>query len=204
VGTRQSTTTREGYVIDHRARSVLWRAAAALGLAAWLLATSAGVTADERPRYAQAAPTLPKATDQGHIHAPVPAAYANAHIPVRVWTDPKMLARGKEIYASKCALCHGERGDGKGPGAAGLPLKPADLTDAKMVAEMPGNYWFWRVSEGGLVEPFRSKSSAMPAWKAELPVVDRWAVIAYAHTLSGHTGPHTPSEHPEMGKGHAH
>ena len=106
-----------------------------------------------------------------------------------------MIARGKEIYAAKCALCHGDKGDGKGPGAVNLPLKPADLTDAKMVAEMPGNFWFWRVSEGGLVEPFKSKGSVMPAWKGELSTNDRWAVIAYAHTLSGHTGPHVASEH---------
>ena len=38
----------------------------------------------------------------------------------------------------------------------------------------------------------------MPAWKGELPMNDRWAVIAYAHTLSGHKGPHVASEHPEL------
>lgn len=133
-----------------------------------------------------------------HEHPPIPGAYATADIPVRVWTDPAVIARGKEIYASRCAVCHGEKGDGKGPAAVGLPLKPADLTDGGMVAEMSGPYWFWRVSEGGLVEPFRSKSSAMPAWKGELSREDRWAVIAYAHTFSGHKGPHDGSEHPEL------
>ena len=142
-------------------------------------------------------------SDPQHEHAPLPAAYAGAHIPPRVWTDAKMIARGKAIFVAKCVLCHGEKGDGKGPGSASLPLKPADLTDASMVAQMAGNYWFWRVSEGGLVEPFKSKGSAMPAWKGELSVSDRWAVIAYAHTLSGHTGSHTPREHMEMGGGHA-
>jgi len=142
----------------------------------------------------------PKAGDHGrahgdHVHAAVPAAYANAHVPTGVWTDPKMIAKGKEIFTAKCALCHGERGNGKGPGAANLPLKPTDLTDGKMVAEMAGNYWVWRVSEGGLVEPFKSKGSVMPAWKGELSMNDRWAVIAYAHTLSGHRGPHVASEH---------
>lgn len=150
----------------------------------------------------QASP--PKAEDHGHahgdhMHAPIPAAYAKAQIPSQAWTDPKMIAKGKEIFTAKCALCHGEKGDGKGPGAANLPLKPADLTDARMVAEMPGSYWVWRVSEGGLVEPFRSKGSAMPAWMGELSMNDRWAAIAYAHTLSGHKGPHVASEHPELG-----
>lgn len=136
---------------------------------------------------------------EDHEHPPVPAAYADAHVPTRVWTDAGMIAKGKEIYTAKCALCHGENGSGKGPGAVNLAVKPADLTDAKMVAEMPGNYWVWRVSEGGLVEPFKSKGSTMPAWKSELSMSDRWAVIAYAHTLSGHRGPHVAGEHPELG-----
>lgn len=145
----------------------------------------------------------PAVGDHGHAHGDhehpaIPAAYASVQIPIRVWTDPQMIARGREIFTTKCALCHGEKGDGKGPGATNLPLKPADLTDGKMVAEMAGNYWLWRVSEGGLVEPFKSKGSAMPAWKGELPMNDRWAVIAYAHTLSGHKGPHVASEHPEL------
>jgi hypothetical protein len=84
-----------------------------------------------------------------HDHPAVPAAYANAHVPAEAWTDPRMIARGKEIFIAKCALCHGEKGDGKGPGAANLPFKPADLTDAKMVAEMPGNFWVWRGAKAG-------------------------------------------------------
>ena len=79
-----------------------------------------------------------QAHDANHDHPPVPAAYADAHIPRRIWTDPEALARGEAIYTAKCALCHGQRGDGTGPGAASLSPKPGDLTDAKMVAEMPG------------------------------------------------------------------
>jgi len=41
------------------------------------------------------------------IAAVVPAAYATSHIPVRFWTDPKMIAKEKEIHMAKCALCHG-------------------------------------------------------------------------------------------------
>jgi high-affinity iron transporter len=115
-----------------------------------------------------------------------------------------VLARGKEIYETRCAVCHGEQGDGKGPAAVALPVKPPSFRDAKMVNEMAGNYWFWRISEGGLIEPFSSMGSVMPAWKEELSVEDRWAVIAYTHRFSGHEGPHVTSEHPEMlATGHA-
>lgn len=140
----------------------------------------------------------PAAGPHSHDHPPVPAPYANAYLPVHVWTDPASIARGREIYVERCLACHGERGDGQGPVAASLPLRPADVTDARMVAEMTGNYWLWRVSEGGQVEPFRSQGSTMPALKGVLSVQDRWAVIAYMHTLSGHTGRHVASEHPEL------
>src|SRR5438445_3419412 len=110
----------------------------------------------------------------GHAHVPAPVEYADVHVPLSVWTDAAMIARGKELYATRCAVCHGDSGDGRGPAAAGLPVKPPDLRDGVMISEMPGNYWFWRVSEGGLVEPFRSRGSTMPAWKDVLSEEDRW------------------------------
>ena len=191
------------------AAQLLWKSLgiAAVGAGVWILGAgidSAGPGTHKALAQAQQQ-TAPSPTGgaHAHVHAPVPPVYANSHIPARVWTDPKMIAKGKEIYAAKCAVCHGEKGDGKGPGSAGLPLKPADFTDVKMFGEMAGNFMFWRVSEGGLVEPYQSMGSAMPPWKGELTIPDRWAVIAYTHTLSGHAGPHTPSEHPGLGGGHA-
>ena len=70
-----------------------------------------------------------------------------------------------------------------------------------MVAEMSDAYWFWRVSEGGQGEPYKSKGSVMPGYKDVLSIEDRWAVIAYQHAQSGHAGPHIASEHPEMEAG---
>ncbi|HEU5305671.1 MAG TPA: c-type cytochrome [Gemmatimonadales bacterium] len=133
----------------------------------------------------------------GHAHVPAPLEYADAYAPLGIWTDAALISRGKEIYTARCAVCHGDNGDGKGPAGVALPLKPSDFRDKAGVAEMRDNYWFWRVSEGGQVEPFKSKGSAMPPWKGELSVDDRWAVIAYQHTFSDHKGPHVPWEHPE-------
>ncbi len=150
------------------------------------------------PRVIEADPNGDDHEDKGgHQHVPAPLPYADAHVPISVWTDAKMIARGKEIYTTTCAVCHGDTGDGRGPAGAALPLKPSDFRDKAGVAEMRDNYWFWRVSEGGQVEPFKSKGSAMPPWKNALSVEDRWAVMAYQHTFSGHNGPHVPWEHPE-------
>src|SRR5215813_1880589 len=143
--------------------------------------------------------TRPRVEAQhAHEHAAVPSEYATMKAPSTIWTDPVVLARGRRIYAAKCAACHGDRGAGDGPAAASLPLKPPSFRDAAMVAEMTDAYWFWRVSEGGRVEPYASKHSTMPAYEDDLSVEDRWAVIAYQHSLSGHVGAHSLAEHPEM------
>jgi Cu/Ag efflux protein CusF len=63
-----------------------------------------------------------------------------------------------------------------------LPHPPADLTHHFHRAPGDGDaYLFWRVSEGGQVEPFKSSQSAMPAFKAVLSAEQRWDVLAYVH-----------------------
>src|SRR5262247_2472978 len=62
-------------------------------------------------------------TQHAHEHAAVPSEYASMKAPSTIWTDPVVLARGREIHAAKCAACHGDQDAGDGPAAAGLPLK---------------------------------------------------------------------------------
>ena len=153
-------------------------------------ATTSGHDPKEKPPHVDQGPA--------HVHATVPAEYAKQSPAAGLWTDRAVLDRGRTIYDAQCAICHGPRGAGTGPAAAGLAMKPPSLQDAVMVAEMTPEYWFWRVSEGGAAEPYRGRGSVMPAYKSTLSVEDRWAVIAYQHTLSGHSGPHIAAEHPEM------
>lgn len=159
----------------------------------WLVAVSQSGAHDDKPHAF---------TSEGeHIHAPVPPDYANVKAPLHIWTDRAVLLRGQSIYMAGCAVCHGTEGAGDGPDATWLGLKAGSFRDRAMVAEMSDAYWFWRVSEGGLAEPYRSKGSVMPAYKDALAVEDRWAVIAYQHAQSGHAGPHIANEHPEMEAG---
>ena len=39
----------------------------------------------------------------------------------------RLMAEGKQVYLANCAICHGESGNGEGPGAAQLAVKPRDL-----------------------------------------------------------------------------
>jgi mono/diheme cytochrome c family protein len=70
------------------------------------------------------------------------------------------LRRGQQGYARYCATCHGNRGEGDGPGAAGLHPRPVNLSEQEYSANRLG-FSLWNGVAG----------TAMPAWR-ELTVVD--------------------------------
>jgi mono/diheme cytochrome c family protein len=164
--------------------SALW-----LALLVPLLLLRGAVLADERPgkpKHDRKAPQGATAGDHGHgphhhdTWEPPPAAYASARS--TRWDDPAAIARGQQLFQTYCMVCHGTDGKGTGPAAKGLPHPPADLTHHFHRAPGDGDaYLFWRVSEGGQVEPFTSMQSVMPAFKSVLSEDQRWDVLAYVH-----------------------
>ncbi len=132
------------------------------------------------------------------------------------WDDAASAGRGEAIYRQNCLSCHGADGNGKGPAAAGLAHAPADLTNHFHTAPGQGDaYLFWRVSEGGMVEPFRGMKSAMPPFKTLLSEQEIWDVLTYVHQkfhggfpdmhgqMHGAT-PANPGGNPHDDGGHAH
>jgi mono/diheme cytochrome c family protein len=110
-----------------------------------------------------------------------PAEYSSARS--TRWDDAAAIARGQQLFQTYCVMCHGANGKGTGPVAKALPHPPADLTHHFHRAPGDGDaYLFWRVSEGGQVEPFKSSQSVMPAFKNVLNEDQRWDVLAYVHT----------------------
>jgi mono/diheme cytochrome c family protein len=89
------------------------------------------------------------------------------------------VENGKRLYDVNCASCHGEKGLGDGPSAAMLSPKPLPI--ATEAANLSDAYMFWRISKGGLMQPFKS---AMPAWNSILTEEEIWQVIAYIRKLS--------------------
>ncbi len=109
-----------------------------------------------------------------------PASYSN--MKSKLWGDSAAAARGAKLYATNCSSCHGNKGTGNGPVAKSLQHPPADLTNHFHKATGDGDaYLFWRLSEGGQVEPFKSMNSAMPSFKSSLSEAQRWDVLAYVH-----------------------
>ena len=94
--------------------------------------------------------------------------------------------RGAALYAENCTLCHGATGRGNGPAAAGLPIRPADLTEAHLFAHSPGDL-FWWLSHG-------MDEGVMPGFAGILNPDQRWDVINFlraraAGVLAGQIGP---------------
>ena len=163
-----------------------------LALLVSLLLVLGQMLADQRPgkhTHDGKAPHGKTTEDQGHtMDGPhqhpwwetPPAEYANARS--TRWSDAAAIARGEQLFQTYCLMCHGADGKGTGPVAKGLPHPPADLTHHFHRAPGDGDaYLFWRVSEGGQVEPFKSSQSTMPAYKTVLSDDQRWDVLAYVH-----------------------
>jgi mono/diheme cytochrome c family protein len=109
-----------------------------------------------------------------------PPAYATKYSDR--WTDAAAVARGKQLFQTNCVVCHGDDGRGTGPAAKTLAHPPADLNHHFHMKPGDGDaYLVWRVSEGGMVEPFKSMKSAMPPFKTVLSADQRWDVLAYVH-----------------------
>jgi mono/diheme cytochrome c family protein len=49
-----------------------------------------------------------------------------------------------------------------------------------MMQELSDGYLYWRISEGGQMEPF---NSMMPAWKDGLSEQQIWQIISFVRTL---------------------
>jgi len=119
----------------------------------------------------------------GHAHdswVEAPATYSGYRF--EQWDNYNRAAEGMALYRDNCMQCHGLDGSGSGPLAEKLKHPPADLTNHFHLADGQGDaYLFWRVSKGGVVEPFAAADSAMPAFKERLSEAQRWNVLTYIH-----------------------
>jgi mono/diheme cytochrome c family protein/uncharacterized membrane protein len=94
------------------------------------------------------------------------------------------ITRGQKLFAENCAVCHGANGDGTGPAAAALRIKPADLTMPHIWEHTDGELFWWLTH--GIDDPEDSPGGklAMPGFAAALPADDRWALIDYIRAHS--------------------
>jgi mono/diheme cytochrome c family protein len=88
---------------------------------------------------------------------------------------PETLADAEQLFTDNCVLCHGEKGMGDGPGAKTIKIKPANFTDAKLMAAETDGSLFWKMSNG---------RGPMPSWKDTLSDKERWELVGYIRKLT--------------------
>jgi mono/diheme cytochrome c family protein len=84
---------------------------------------------------------------------------------------------GREIYADRCSVCHGASGRGDGPAAVTLQPRPADFRTHLASGHTDAQLFDW-LSNG-------FPGTAMPAFRSELTVDERWHVLNYIKTAFG-------------------
>ena len=77
------------------------------------------------------------------------------------------------IIQKKCASCHGDKGDGKGPLSKGLNPKPTNFKESHGKKMTDGEH-FWKITTG---------RGPMPSYGKDLTEEERWHVINYINKL---------------------
>ncbi len=107
-------------------------------------------------------------------------------IPQRIAPDHdarlRLVERGQQRYGIYCTPCHGGLGDGRGVvwlrsiGRDGVRYQypqPANL-NIERIRQIPDGQLFATISNG---------VRNMPGYRAQVPVEDRWAIVAYVRAL---------------------
>lgn len=89
------------------------------------------------------------------------------------------IVRGQTLFTANCANCHGADGAGDGPAAAGMRIKPADLTMPHIWEHSDGEMFWWLTHGIDDPEAGSSGAMAMPGFGDVLAADDRWALIDY-------------------------
>lgn len=132
----------------------------------------------------QATSTMVAAAEEDHDDEHQPEEHMAGHdfVPEEAAAVPNPLEAtavniiaGAELYAASCAVCHGETGEGDGPGSEGLETLPADLHEDHVQGVTDGALYYV-ISHGKPETP-------MPAWENVLSADERWLVVIFIRTF---------------------
>ena len=85
----------------------------------------------------------------------------------------EFLVRGQQRFTIYCSPCHSQAGDGNGITTKYGMLRAGNFHEPRLV-KAPDGELFHTVTYG---------KNQMPSYAAQVPVADRWAIIAYIRAL---------------------
>lgn len=105
-----------------------------------------------------------------------------------------IVERGENRYAIYCTPCHGQNLDGKGivagpalDGGPRLTVPPADLHADRVCMDMVVGKVYAAIRNG-------VNAGNMPSYAAQIPVADRWAIVAYVKSMQMKKNDKVPME----------
>lgn len=105
--------------------------------------------------------------------APAPATPAGQANPVK--PTPEGLAHAKKIWGYDCALCHGDKGDGKGDVAASMNLTLKDYTKPDSLKDM---------TDAQLFDIIKNGKGQMPPETGRTKPEDLWNLVTLVRNMS--------------------
>jgi cytochrome c len=91
-------------------------------------------------------------------------------------TTPQALRTGEALYAKNCVGCHGEAGDGQGPGSPYLEHAATDFTAPETMAGGTSQIYFAKIRRGGM-------GTGMPYWGTIFTEEETWSIVDYLWTF---------------------
>jgi mono/diheme cytochrome c family protein len=126
-----------------------------------------------RPMYVVLSLLLSPLLQQPAPPAVMPADAANVVNPVKPTAVSQ--ARAKKVYGYDCAVCHGEKGDGKGDLAAEQKPPLKDWTDPAALKDMTDGEIFYIITNG---------KGTMSGEGARSKPEDTWNLVIYVRSFA--------------------
>ncbi len=142
-----------------------------LGLLVLLLAIGVFWAQEKQKPEEKATPGAPAQIPHNFNISPEDAARKN---PVR-FTETS-VERGKKLFLTQCAMCHGKNGDGKGEVVEELKISPPDLTKPETLKKR---------TDGELFAIITSGSNVMPGQEKRMTERHKWHLVNYLRALGG-------------------
>ena len=98
------------------------------------------------------------------------------------------VARGKKLYRSQCAMCHGQNAAGKGEVVEEMKINPPDFTKPETLKER---------TDGELFAILGAGSENMPGQGTRMKDKEKWDLINYLRAVGGKVPEKSTGKEPE-------
>ena len=101
----------------------------------------------------------------------LPEPYRRLKVSPGLLDSAEARENGRKLFLTSCALCHGEKADGRGVRREGLSVPPRDFTNPSWRTAMTPRRVFFAIREGVHGTP-------MPGWKS-FTDAQTWDLVAF-------------------------